>query len=170
VFASRYPFISGAIGLTINLLIPEEVDHALLASGIPGYQGLSGIRQGEVRFLRAIKNSTVSRFLGAKATGLLSQVAGNAFGSFCKEAVFKGYKEEEVRIGRFVLDVIWRGRMIEFKTARVLYEDDKAQLKAFATYAKDEGLDLLYFFLRKPTKGTYDTIKKTGGNVMYIFE
>jgi hypothetical protein len=43
------PTITAVIGLTVNLLIPEEVNESMMASGIPGFQELSSLRQGEVR-------------------------------------------------------------------------------------------------------------------------
>jgi hypothetical protein len=94
---------------------------------------------------------------------------GKAFEEFAEQTLFRGARTQVPIENRFV-DFIWRGRMIEAKTSRKLDKDELEQLATFAKYAKDKSLDLVYMFLRRPTRGTIDNIQKAGGNVIYVYE
>lgn len=169
-FIAAHPIIAGAIGLAINLVIPEEVDEALIGSGIPGFQGLSAVRRGELRFLKAIKNSRVSSWLTASARGLLSNKVGHAFERFAERVLFRGAETQVQTVGKRSLDFRWRGRWIELKTKTYLDADDLKQLEAGAQRAAHEAEDLVYFFLEKPTPSTVDKIEDVGGHVLYFFD
>jgi hypothetical protein len=84
--------------------------------------------------------------------------------------MFRGFDAQEVSTGRRVVDLIWRGFMIELKTSRRLGRRDLSQLAEFAKASKNGGFRLAYVFLNKPTRGATKKIQEAGGLVFYLFD
>ncbi|MDR2981343.1 MAG: cadherin-like domain-containing protein [Puniceicoccales bacterium] len=171
LFTINHPMLAGVIGLVINLFIPEEVDYAMMNSGIPPFQGLSAIRRGEISLLKAIKNSRFVSWLDSKARGLIHNELGYAFEDFVFDNLLNKAATRQVQtVGRRSVDFDWRGRLIEIKNKLHLDSDDIKQLEAAVQKASLEGKSLVYIFLQKPTPSTVKKINDAGGSVMYFFE
>jgi hypothetical protein len=84
--------------------------------------------------------------------------------------MFTGFDAQEVSTEKHVIDLIWRGFMIELKTGRHLRPRELRQLAEFSGAAKSGGFKLAYVFLNKPTGGTIRTIEEAGGLVFYLFD
>lgn len=167
----RHPRAFFFAGLVASTLIPESVDQALIGSGIPGYQGISAARRGQLSLLRIIKSRFISRRLESKLLGRLSNVAGNTFESVLERVVFRN-AQRQVSVSatrRFTTDFLWRGRLFELKTSRSISRNDP-QLNAIANFAKSNDIPFVYVFLNAPTQGTVNNVNRLGGTVISIFD
>jgi RHS repeat-associated protein len=169
-FTFKHPVLAATIGLVVNLFVPEEIDNALISSGIPGFQGLSAARRAEVNLLKKIKNSRITASLMDKAKGLLHNRLGGVFEDFVgREMLKRGFQRSVKTVGRRSVDFQWMGRLIEVKNKTHLDAGDLLQLEAAAKKAGAESLSLLYVFLQKPSQSTINRIIAAGGSVVYLF-
>ena len=169
LFTIRHPILTAVIGFVGNALVPTEVHNAMLASGMPAFQGIGSVGQAEAQGIRLIKNMwSLSRV--RSALGRVSQAAGHGFEDYAERQLFPNFIARQLSTGKHVLDLVWEKYYIEFKTGRSLRGRELSQLNEFAAAAGKAGFDLVYVFLYKPTKTTIQKIAQKGGQVFYLFE
>jgi hypothetical protein len=176
LFAMAHPTLLTVMGFVASALIPAEVSNSLMASGFPPFEAFGTTAQYRIRALQLIKNAQLRmqiRQALAGANGRLSNLLGHTFEELVQKSLFPataGARYQVKVAGGRVIDVIWRNWMIELKTGKELGSRGGKQLASFAGHAADEGKDLIYLFLQKPTEAAIRAINKKGGIVAYIFE
>jgi hypothetical protein len=169
MFAIAHPSLLALIGFVGTTLLPEEVNNAMLMSGIPGIEELGSVGQAEARAIKLIKNAASER-AAARELGQITNKTGRAFEEFARRRLFPNFDAKEVQFGRRVLDLIWRNWYIELKTGKSLRGRELEQLKEFAAAAKRDGYGLAYVFLVKPARSATRKILEAGGRVLYLFD
>ena len=170
LFTMRHSFAMGAIGFVVNVLLPEEVHMTMMNSGFAPAQGLGAAGQGTARVLSLMKGPIFRRFIkqaGNQLTGKLWNAAGHGFEEFARKYLFPNARS--LKTGRHVVDFFYRGALIELKTGAKLGARELRQLKEFSSYAKDNGCELVYLFLREPDPATAKKIWDAGGKVVSVF-
>lgn len=172
IFAMQYPRLTAAIGFAINVLLPQEFHDSMMASGIPPFRFAGTVGSSGRGFLRAIaatKNPSFQKIINRwnqSSAGLLARETGAAFEDFFEE-LMPGAAKHVRTFGRGSIDYVWRGFAVEIKSGR---DVDVPQLAASSQYAKDRGLSLVYYFLKKPSQSEINKVKDAGGHVIWFYD
>jgi RHS repeat-associated protein len=173
LFAMAHPTLLTVMGFVASALIPAEVSNSLMASGFPPFEAFGTTAQYRIRALQLIKNAQLRMQIKqalSGANGRLSNLLGHTFEELVQKTLFPAADYQKRLASGRVIDVVWRNFLIELKTSKQLGGRGGKQLAAFAGHAADEGKDLIYLFLQKPSDAAIRAINKVGGVVAYIFE
>jgi RHS repeat-associated protein len=170
-YVARKPVFAAITGLSIGILIPDELDFALQQSGFPGLQSLSALRRGELRLFRLLRSPWIKSFVKTRAreAGLYWNRLGGTFEEFLANNLFLGARRKVPTGANRDIDFDWRDYIVEAKTSTSLSKDELEQLKQAADAARRTGKQLIYFFLEEPTPSTVEKIKAHGGSVVHFF-
>ena len=103
-----------------------------------------------------------------KKSGAIWRSIGLSFEEWAIKHLFRG-GNTQIRTGRHIADVLWRGWLIEIKTTRHLSGGQLSQLREFAAHAKEFEAKLVYLFLEAPDPITAERIRQAGGRIFHIF-
>lgn len=165
MFAMRHPYIMLVLGAVASVLIPEEVQNSMMASGMPGFSQMGYAGRAEARAFRLIKNGWLMRILKSRSSlaGKFWNEFGKGFENCVRNYLLGGAPGPiPVGAGKQSVDALWRGILVEVKSGGI----DEAQLKAIA----GEGISFCYVFLQKPAGAVVGKITKLGGMVYYLFD
>jgi hypothetical protein len=169
----RNPGLVAFTGFVNNLLLPQDMQEALIGSGIAPFQFEGEVSAGEQGFLRTLLASKAPAFTKVmarwndSAAGKLGRDAGLLFEDFF-EPYFVGAKRGfPVGDGKNTIDYLWREWAIEIKSGVRSFNEE--QLNAAAKYAKEEKKTLVYYFLQRPPQSVIRKITKAGGTVIHFY-
>jgi RHS repeat-associated protein len=169
VFVATRPVLAKLAGVILGLVVATQIDTTGF-QGVPQLQGVSALQAAEVKFLDAIKRGPIYNSLTKELKGFLSRETGLAFQNFLYRTVFKDALELNKQVSNITkheVDFVMHYALAEAKhTLRI----DAAQLNTIAKFAKDEGKQLWYVFVKKPGRAVIDRIKKAGGSVGWFLD
>lgn len=174
MFTIQHPYLAGAIGLAVNVVMPADWQEAMIGSGIPPFQlaGNTGrLGKGFLRTIYASKNPAFKRIIdrwNKSASGRLAQVTGEEFQKFFKRYLPNARENVSVGNGLNTVDFQTPGYLIEIKSG--ISSFNKEQLSAISQAAKESGDTIVYIFLEEPTAGTQKKILDAGGNIIFLYE
>ncbi len=171
LFTMRHPYLSAAIGLAFNLVIPAEFSDAIAQAAGPVGAPLSAVNRGRARFFQLVKGFRFRQFIKRhrREAGKLWNEVGKGFESFLEKLLPQAEVQRRVGAGRSV-DFYLRRTLIEAKTGTTLGKRERKQLDQIARHARDNNLSFTYQFLNKPGPSVINKIEELGGTVLWIFD
>lgn len=161
-----------AAGFVLDVILPEDIQNAMIGSGIPPFQiaGATGkTTQRALRTVLAFKHPKFTALLqkySASQLGKLSKVSGDFFEDAMSAFMPGADRGVKVGIGRHSVDFVWNGWVVEAKSGKFV---DPKQLSALAEYARSRGEPLVYYFLREPPASELKKVRDAGGDVVVLF-
>ena len=172
VFALNHTRLVAAGGFLLNVILPQDIQDAMVGSGIPPFQiaGSAGrTTKHALRTVLAFKHPRFTKFLqkySASELGKLSRISGQFFEDALAKFMPGAETQVPVKIGRHTVDFVWEGWVVEAKSGKSV---DTKQLKALVEFAKREGKTLVYYFLREPPASEISKVQNAGGNVISLY-
>jgi hypothetical protein len=153
--------------------MPVDIQEAMIGSGFPPFQfegEFAATERGFLRTLLATKAPAFTRVMArwnASTAGQLGRQAGGLFEKFFENYFVGARSQVSVGSGKFTVDYLWKGWLIEVKSGISSFNHE--QLNAAAKFAKEEGYNLVYYFLQRPPQNIIDKITKVGGSIIHFY-